>query len=156
MTESAISLFRKLPETKAQIKSYVSLVKDSVLNGEVDPLTFAAQVSALEQVFKALKSDHLIKDTILEEAEKYNQKTIDRENVKFQIKEVGARYDFSGCQDSKHERLTKELNRIKEELKEQETFLKTVKPDMEVYGEDGRQIETPVKKSTTQVVIILK
>jgi uncharacterized protein YfkK (UPF0435 family) len=156
MEESAISLFRKLPETKAQIKSYVSLVRDSVLNGEIDPLTFSAQVSALEQVFKNLKSDYLIKDLILEEAEKYGQKTIERENVKFQIKEVGVKFDFSKCQDAEYEQLTGRMQAIKEMIKERENFLKTIKPDMEVYGSDGRQIEPPLKTSTTQVVVTLK
>jgi len=97
--ESAISIFKKLPETKSQVAKYKSLIKDSVLNGEIDPLVFGAQISALESLFKALKSDVLIKDCILEEAEKRNVKTFEEGNAKFTIAEAGTKWDYSNCDD---------------------------------------------------------
>lgn len=156
MNESAISIFRKLPETKSQIKDYTRLIKESVLNGEVEPLEFAAQVSALEQLFKALKSDHLIKDVILEEAEKYNVKSFDKGNAKFQIKEVGVKYDFKNCNDSELNQIVSDIKELTEEKKKRETLLKAIAPDKEFYDGDGVQLFPPIKTSTTQVVIILK
>jgi len=153
---NAISIFRQLPETKEQVKKYASLIRESVLNGEVDTLTFAEQVVALEQLFKTLKSDHLIKDAILEEAEKYNQKSFERENAKFQIKEVGVKYDFSGCNDFELETINDALAELTAKKKARELFLKSIVPGSEVYGEDGLQLNPPVKTSTTQVVITLK
>ena len=155
-TESAISIFRKLPETKEQVAKYSSLIRESVLNGEVNPLVFAAQISALEKLFSGLKSDHLIKDVILEEAEKHGQKSFESGNAKFQIKEVGTTYDFENCEDMEWELLKSEQKTITSRLKEREDFLKTIKPDIEVYGSDGVQLKPVVKKSTTQVVVILK
>jgi len=156
MNESAISIFRKLPETKSQVKDYTKLIKESVLNGEVEPLMFAAQVSALEQLFKALKSDHLIKDVILEEAEKYGAKSFEQGNAKYQIKEVGVKYDFSGCNDFELIGINDALAELTAKKKARETFLKTISPEMEIYGSDGVQVFAPLKTSTTQVVIILK
>ncbi len=154
--ESAISIFRKLPETKEQIKKYTALVKDAVLNGEVNPLEFATQVSALEQLFKALKADHLIKDVILEEAEKYGAKSFEHGNAKFQIKEVGVKYDFKNCNDNQFNSLDALAKVAIEKRKEREAFLKTVPTDTEIYDEDGIQLFPPVKTSTTSVAIILK
>ena len=156
MNESAISIFRKLPETKDQIKKYSNLVRESVLNGEVDPLQFACHVSALEQLFKALKQDPLIKDVILEEAEKYGSKSFEKDNAKFQIKEVGVSYDFSECNDFELQYLDSQIKELQAKKKARETFLKSITPEMEVYGSDGVQLNPPLKQSTTSVVIILK
>ena len=156
MEESAISIFRKLPETKAQIETYARLIKQSVLDGEVEPLTFAAQISALEKLFSNLKSDSLIKDCILEAAEKYGQKSFENSNAKFNIKEVGITYDFSVCDDSEWNKLDSEIKELTEKKKSRETFLKSISGEMEVFGSDGVQIMPSIKRSSTQVVITLK
>ena len=156
MSESAISIFRKLPETKEQVKKYSELIKQSVLNGEVNPLTFSAQVSAMEQLFKALKDDHLIKDVILEEAEKYGVKMFEHGNAKFQIREVGVSYDYAGCGDVEWEQLDAMAKDIAEKKKARETFLKSLTGEMEVYGSDSVRIIPAQKKSSTQVITILK
>jgi hypothetical protein len=154
--ESAINIFKNLPETKEQVKDYTRLIKESVLNGEVEPLQFAATVSALEQLFKALKADHLIKDVILEEAEKYRSKSFEKGNAKFQVKEVGVKYNFKNCNDYEYEQHLIDLQTVKDNVKARETFLKTITPEIEVYGSDGIQLNPVIKTSTTQVVVILK
>ena len=154
--ESAISIFRKLPETKEQVKKYSELIKSSVLNGEVNPLTFAAQVTALEQLFKSLKDDILIKDRILEEAEKYASKSFEYGNAKFNIREVGVKYDYAGCNDFEYESICNEISKLAEKKKQREEFLKTIKPDIEVFGSDGVQLNMAAKTSSTQVVVLLK
>lgn len=154
--ESAISIFRKLPETKEQVKKYSELIKESVLNGEVDALLFSAQVTALEQLFKTLKADHLIKDCILEEAEKHGAKSFEQGNAKFQLKEVGVKFDFNNCEDSEWEDLDSQIKELTAKKKKREAFLKTIDSEMEVYGSDGVQLKPVVKSSTTTVVTILK
>lgn len=153
--ESAISIWRKLPETKAQVEQYAGLIRQSVLDGEVDPLLFAAQVSAMEKLFTTLKSDILIKDVILEEAEKYG-KSFEKGNAKFCIKEVGVTYDYTDCQDEEWEQLDSSLKMISERKKKREEFLKAISPDAEIYGANGIQIIPPAKRSSTQVTVILK
>jgi hypothetical protein len=154
--ESAVSIFQKLPETKDQVSSYVSLLKKSVLNGEVDPLKFMAQVSAFELMLKQLKGDHLIKDCVLEEAEKHNAKSFELSNAKYQIKEVGVKYDFSDCNDLEYTEALDSEKEAKEKRIGREKILKTLTPETELYGKDGTQLELPKKTSTTQVVITLK
>jgi len=153
--ESAISIFRKLPETKDQVNKYFSLIKESVLNGEVDPLIFAAQISALEKLFTQLKSDHLIKYVILQEAEKYG-KNFDKGNANIRVQEVGVTYDFNGCNDFEWHGLDDAIKELTEKKKARETFLKSLTGEMEVFGSDGVQILPAGKKSTTSVVVTLK
>lgn len=154
--ESAISIFKKLPETKSQIKDYTRLIRESVLNGEVEPLRFAAQISALEQLFKALKSDHLIKDVVLEEAEKYNSKSFEKDFAKFQVKETGVRFDYTNCNDSEWFEIDAKIKELTANKKERETFLKGITTETEVYGSDGVQLNPVIKTSTTSVAVILK
>lgn len=155
MEESAISIFRKLPETKGQITSYKNLIKQSVENGEVDSLVFFKQVVALEQLVKELKQDDIIKDIILEEAERFNQKSFTYSNAKFSIREVGSRYNYQICDDSQWNELNDEMQKLKEKISARENFLKSITPEMEVYGADGVKISPPVKTSSTQVVVTL-
>jgi hypothetical protein len=154
--ESAISIFRKLPETKGQVENYTRLIRESVLNGEVEPLTFAAHISALEKLFTALKSDILIKDVILAEAEKYGTKQFEHGNAKFQIRETGVTYDFAVCGDVEWDQIDSSIKVLQERKKERETFLKSITGEMTIFGEDGAQIMPAIKRSSTQVVITLK
>lgn len=153
--ESAISIWRKMPETKAQVEKYASLIKQSVLEGEVDPLLFAAQVSAMEKLFTTLKSDILIKDCVLQEAEKYG-KSFEKGNAKFAIKEVGVTYDYTDCNDEEWDQLDSSLKMISDRKKERENFLKAITPDTEIYGANGLQIIPPAKRSSTMVTVTLK
>lgn len=151
-----LAIFSKLPETKSQVEKTAAEIKDAVLNGEVEPLLFAAQVSAMEKLFTTLKSDILIKDCILAEAEKYNQKTFEKGNATFSIKEVGVTYDFTNCNDSEIEVINKQITELTEKKKARETFLKGITINTEVYGSDGVQLLPPIKRSTTQVTVTLK
>jgi hypothetical protein len=155
MEESALSIFRKLPETKKEVSSYKNLIRESVENRDVEPLLFLKQVTALEQLVKSLKQDDLIKDVILEEAEKYSAKTFEYIGAKFQIKEVGTRWDFSGCDDTEWEKLDTTIKDLTQKKKERESFLKTLNSSAEIYDEGGVQIKPPSKSSSTQVVITL-
>lgn len=152
MTESAISIFRKLPETKTEVSNYSRLIKDAVLEGETEPLLFLQQITSLELLVKTLKTDPLIKDVILEEAEKYG-KSFEHLSSKFQIKETGVKYDFSQCGDVEWEQLDSQIKDLTDKRKKRESFLKAI--DGEVYGADGVQLTPPAKSSTTQVVITL-
>lgn len=153
--ESAISIFRKLPETKEQITSYSRLIRQSVLDGDVDPLLFASQLSALELMIKTLKDDILVKDVILEAAEKYGQKSFTANNATYQIKEVGTSYDFTVCLDVDWELAQCEEQTAKDKRQAREAILKSLTPTSEIYSSEGIQLQMPKKTSKTQVVITL-
>jgi hypothetical protein len=152
--ESAISIFRKLPETKEQVKMYSGLIKAAVLNGEVEPLLFWQQITALEKLIEDVKKDMLVRDVVLEEAEKYG-KSFAKHSAKFQIKEAGVRYDFDRCGDQEWYSLNNQIQDLTDKRKRREEFLKAIQPGSEVFGSDGVQIMPAGKQSTTTVVITL-
>lgn len=156
MNQSALALFKTLPETKSEVEKYTRIIRDEVLEGNINPLSFITTVTALEKLFGNLKSDIMIKDMVLEEAEKYGQKTFVHGNAQFQVKEVGTKYDFTNCDDDQWRRLNADITALSIIKKEREDFLKTIKPDMEVYGADGTRLNPVSKTSTTSVVTILK
>ena len=156
MEESAISILRKLPENKKQADSFVRLVREGIEGGETDPLLAYKNIAMLETIFKKLKSDMIIRDVVLEEAEKYGQKTFETNGAKYTIKEVGVKYDFNRCGDTQWERLDASIKSLTDKRKERETFLKTITPDVEVYNDEGTKIEPPIKTSQTTVAITLK
>jgi len=154
--EQKIELFKKVPETKAEVGTYFTSIKNRVLDGEVDPLTFGRLITGIEKLFSSLKKDVLIKDCILEAAEKYSQKSFEHEGAKYTVKEVGVKYDFTNCQDSVYEEIMAEYKEVAQKKKDREDMLKKIDRETAPFGDDGRQLEPPVKTSTTQVVITLK
>lgn len=149
------TIFKKIPATKSQVNQTAFQIREAVLNGEVDPLDFIEQVTAMEHLFKLLKDDVLIKDVVLSEAEKYG-KSFTKGNSNFNIREVGVKYDYSNCNDFDYEKLKNEQSLINEKIKKREEFLKTIKTDMEVYGSDGVKLMPAIKTSSTSVVVILR
>jgi hypothetical protein len=156
MEESAVSILRKLPENKKQAEHFVQLIREGIENGETDPLLAYKNIAMLEHIFKKLKSDMIIRDVVLEEAEKFNQKSFEYQGVKYTIKEAGVSYKFDKCNDTEWERLDEQIKSLTEKKKERENFLKTIKPEMEVYNEEGVKLNAPIKQSSTIVAITLK
>lgn len=153
---NALQLFKQLPETKSEVENYTRIIRGEVLEGNVNPLNFITTVTALEKLFSNLKSDLLIKDCVMQEAEKHGFKSFDFGNAKFQIKEAGVSYDFKGCMDSEWDNLDSQIKELTEKKKQRESFLKTITGDMEIYGPDGVQIMPALKRSTTIVSVTLK
>jgi len=155
--KSEVRLFKQLPETNDQEKKYISVIRNAVMDGEVDdPLKFYARVARLERLFKKLKDDYQIKDVVLDEAQFYGEKVFDHGEAQFQVKEVGVRFDFDNCEDSEYTQIKEDMAVLNAKKKEREKFLKSITPEMEVFGSDGLQLKPAVKSSTTQVVVKLK
>lgn len=154
--ESAISLLKQLPETKAQISKFASIIRENLLSGETEFLPAFLQIKALSQLFAKLEKDALLKDLLLEETEKHGSKSVELENCKLSIKETGVKFNYANCSDVEWEQLDAQAKDIAEKKKARETFLKSITPDMEVYGSDGVQLNPVAKTSTTSVSITLK
>lgn len=156
-TESAISLLNQMPETKSEIERFSRLVLEQIDMGEMrDVLTFAARFKALAKLEETLFGNVLFKDAVLEAAEKYGGKPFEHGNAKFSIRETGVKYDYASCGDTEWEQLDSSMKMIAERKSARETFLKSLTPEMTVFGEDGVQIMQPHKTSTTSVTITLK
>ena len=77
----------------------------------------------------------------------------------FQVKETGVKYDFSQCNDPVWNNLKEQADRINEQLKEREKYLKVIKnPKTEIDEETGEvyTIIPPTRTSTTSYTVTFK
>lgn len=156
-TTSILSLFET---NKEQRQSFTLGVIDALQSGEVDPLKVHLQVKCMESIIKLLNENTIYKKSILDAAEKYGEKSFEFMNSKVEIKEMGTKYDYSQCGDTVWEMLEQKASSAASDLKERETFLKTVpSKGLQVLDElTGEMITVypPSKSSTTSVAITLK
>ena len=147
----AIQTITILPSNEAEITVYMRSVKESILNGYISAEKAAIQLKTLEKIAYLIK-DADIKAYFLDEFAKHGAKTFEQ-GAKFSLSSRKT-WDFSECNDSKHNDLTLQLEAIKSQLKEREEFLKVLKEPMaELQG--GEIINPPTWQSTEIISITL-
>jgi polyhydroxyalkanoate synthesis regulator phasin len=156
---SATSIVALFQTNKEERKTFIEQVVNSVYEGEVKAIDTHLQIKAMEEIIEAVKSDQRYKDRVLSEAQNSGSK-FEYQNAKFDIREVGTKYDFSNCNDAKHVELTAKLNALKEEVKQRENYLKNVPIEgIEILDSDTAElvrIYPPSKSSTTSVIVTMK
>lgn len=163
---SVVALFET---NKDQRGSFVMSVLDALDKGRIDPLKLHKQVKSMEQIVKMFtnKDDFPItakeySKRILEAAEKQDKtgKQFEMYDAKWQIKEVGVKYDYSQCNDPLHVELSQQIERLTASLKEREKFLQTLPvKGMSFVDEETSEVSTiypPSKTSTTSVSVTLR
>lgn len=159
MTQTLTTLDKLAPfaESKQVRSLMVSEILGLIDSGTADPLQIHYHVKALEDLIKQLTSSKEYKDAIIDQASKHG-KSFNFQNSRMEIKETGAKYDYSVCNDITWIELDKELNRITELKKQREEFLRTIRPQgMDIMDEEGTitTIYPPAKSSTTSLTVTL-
>jgi hypothetical protein len=154
LTLSNLSLFET---TKEQRQQFCLNVIDVLNEGQVDPLKIHLQVKCLEDLIKQLTSNSVYKDYLINEASKYG-KTFEHLNAKFEIKEMGVKYDFQACGCPIMNDLLSQQEELTKAIKEREKFLKAIPPQgLETLIEDEVvTLYPPQKTSTTSISVNLK
>jgi hypothetical protein len=159
--ESLITLNGITP-SKATAEQIRQDIFQRVESGELDPIRVNAAIKFYEKIFsgddkKSNGLSHLVRPFVVDEIEKDKTRT-EYYGFKVEIKEAGARYDFSVCNDPEWTDLNLKKIEIDEKIKEREKFLKGFTKPMPIVTEDGEAviINPPVKKSTTSPVFTLK
>jgi hypothetical protein len=154
LTLSNLSLFET---TKEQRQQFCANVIDVLSEGMADPLKIHLQVKCLEDIIKQITSNAAYKDFLLTEASKYG-KTFEHHNAKFEIKEMGVKYDFTACGDPIMNNLLSRQAELDTAIKERQTFLKGIPAQgMETLFEDELvTLYPPTKTSTTSISVNLK
>lgn len=143
--------------SKEQRKDFVQEVINGLNEGNVDALKVHLQVKCMEDIIKQLTSSKEYKDICLTEAFKFG-KTFEHHNAKFEIKEMGVKYDYSNCNDPILKTLEEHLLTIEQDIKYRQVLLKGLPAEgMEIIVEDELvRIYPPSKTSTTTVTVNLK
>ena len=110
-------------------------------------------------MLETLKANKDYKDAVLQAAV-LNGKDFEYMSAKFNIREVGVKYDFSKCESPAYEEIMADYNDASKRKKDMEDFLKKVPHSgldiiNGVTGEVTR-VYPPAKSSTTSVAVSLK
>ena len=152
-TVTDLSLFET---TKAERQDFAQSVVNGLKEGLSDPLKVHLQVKCMEDLIKQITSHPDYKDLTLDEAAKYG-KSFEHYNAKFEVKEMGVKYDYSNCGDPIYNRLAEELAELEKKVKDRQAFLKAVQPGTELLIEDEVIVlYPPIKTSTTSITVNLK
>ena len=152
-TVTDLSLFET---TKAERQDFAQSVVNGLKEGLSDPLKVHLQVKCMEDLIKQITSHPDYKDLTLNEAAKYG-KSFEHYNAKFEIKEMGVKYDYSNCGDPIYNQLAEELAELEKKVKDRQAFLKAVQPGTELLIEDEVIVlYPPIKTSTTSITVNLK
>jgi hypothetical protein len=152
-TVTDLSLFET---TKAERQDFAQSVVNGLKEGHSDPLKVHLQVKCMEDLIKQITSHPDYKELTLEEAAKYG-KSFEHYNAKFEVKEMGVKYDFTQCGDPIYNKLAEELAELEKQFKDRQAFLKTVQPGTQLLIEDEVvTLYPPIKTSTTSITVNLK
>jgi hypothetical protein len=145
--------------TKEERTQLVREIFDEVLNGRINPLELHLRLKSAEEVIKQLTGLEPYKAILLDEAQKHG-KSFNYQTAKIDIREVGVKYDYSGCGNSILEKLYEDKSLIDEAIKSIETYHKGLpSAGVQVVLSETGEVEThypPAKTSTTSVAVTLK
>jgi len=153
-TISDLSLFET---SKGERYAFAQGVVNNAKEGLINPLKLHLQVKCLEDLIKQITSNPDYKELTLDEAYKYG-KTFEQYNAKFEIKEMGVKYDYNECNDPIIIDLLLQQAELEERIKERQRFLKTIPEEgLETLIEDEVvTLYPPQKTSTTSISVNLK
>jgi len=155
---STINILSLFQTTKAERLSFVCDVIDRIESGEADAIKVHAQIKKLEEIVKAINSNEVYKEYLLDAAEK-NGRKFQAFDADWSIKEVGTKYDYSQCNDSCLNNMQVQADTLAEKIKVRQKFLQMISDDgIDIITSDGEAIKIyrPSKTSTTSVTVTLK
>jgi hypothetical protein len=138
--------------TKSQLKI---IAEDSVerLTESGKLIESIETFAKIEWLIKEIKSNHNYIDSLRDEVSKHGKQVVTSYGTKIELAEVGTKYDYTNCGDSVLIELINELESLEMEIKERQTWLKSVPAsgvDIIVNDEVCR-IYPPSKSSTSSI-----
>jgi len=135
------------PATKEAQKQYAAKLKEEILSGLFNPLNAHIFLKSISETLKEVLDDKEVKDYVLEEARKHNEKTFEFGGAKITITNRPS-YDYSGCNDPVYNALVADMDKIKEQLKIREAILKSG------VNQDTGETFAPIKVTNSESLTI--
>lgn len=129
-----------------------SEIIELVEGGSIDPLLIKIWMKEITEALETIKP--IADSAALSEAEKYGQKSFEKNGYRFELSEFGTKYDYSGTGHPKWNQLSFKAKEINNELKGVEETLKSLKSSITLVDDDSGEIVTvypPAKKSTSGI-----
>lgn len=141
---------------KASIKHQCELVKDNILDGNLDSLEVLISAKKMQELGKQLEeiSRPIAEDkVVLSIGEVFKH-----QSVEVMEKTIGSRTDYSTCYDPEWESLQQTLADIKDAIKKREAFLSAITSPTTIVTNDGEiiTINPPIKSGRLGLSLTLK
>lgn len=152
--ENLIS-FLKFSPRGGEISNAADQVAAQVIDGHEDALQLLVGIKATQKLFDAIIER--IEESALNEA-LLEAKRFDKFGAKIEVREVGTRYNFDGCNDPVLARLTEAKKQWSDLEKDRQNLLKTLRGKTEMLDTETGEIIyalPPIKTSKTGLVVIL-
>ena len=147
------NVLNMVPQNKRDITRVAAFIVSSVIAGDANPLEIDVKLRYLEELISQVRSNTKMKAEILEEAEKYPEKTFQAYGVEITKTSRGS-YDYKSCGDSFYDGVIQELEELNGYRKEREKLLQNLKENL-VVKETGEIISPPQKSSTDSIRVKL-
>ncbi len=149
----ALALIKQMPENKEQIASFIRSAREDLLSGNHNPIEIDIRLKIMEEIISGIRKDEAIKEQLIDEIEKYPEKTVRIYGCEIQ-KRNSSTYNYKCCNDSELELLQNEYDFANEKLKQRQELLKMIKPQSLVNPKTGEFLEPPL--ITTKTVLAIK
>lgn len=153
--ENLISLLKFSPRG-GEASIAADTIAAQVFDGHEDGLQLLVGIKAMQKLLDGIIER--IEESALHEAMLEGGKRFEKFGAKIEVREVGTRYNFDGCQDPVLVRLTEAKKQWSDLEKDRQNLLKTLRGKTEMLDtETGEIIHVipPIKTSKTGVVITL-
>ena len=134
---------------KAKIENISKYILSQVAEGVLDPIQAFLHNKKILELAKLNEIN--LRPYFNDHANVSKGETSIQYNVKITQAETGVSYDYSTCGDLTWNKLTADLARIKEEIKERESFLKSVKKETGCFDPETSEswvVTSPVRSGT--------
>lgn len=156
LPDNPMSMLRLMPSRVKEVATFARGIIQSVKNGDANPLEALVMMRALQLLSKEVIEQ--IEDNILNEANRYNEKTIEMYGAKIDKCDVKTEYLYETSGDSQWEELDADIRGLTERKKEREAFLRAIKDPVVIVNKDGVEeiVKPPVKRTKEGVKCYLK
>jgi transcriptional/translational regulatory protein YebC/TACO1 len=157
MPSNPMSALRLMPSKASEVARFSKGIIEAVKSGDANPLEVLVMLRSLEAVSELVREE--IEENVNAEADRFNEKVIERYGARIEKREVGVKYNYARSGDIEYERLKVDAETAKSRLSEREAFLKALKePITLVNKETGEvyEVNPPLKTSKSGVAVYLK
>lgn len=157
LPNSAVGMLRLMPSKASEVATFVRQVVNSVKNGDANALEVLVMLRAVELAAEEIREE--IQENILNEADRFSERVIERYGSRIEKCEVGTKYIYETSKDWEWEQMDSELRTLQHKIKEREKFLRSLTSPMTLVIESTGevvQINPPVKKSKSGVKVYIK
>lgn len=136
-----------MPENRTESINFFNLIKKEMLAGYANPVHIFLIIKTLQELSEKFLKDKDIKD-IIEEKLTQNKNRLEFGDGVIELRNK-TKYNFN--ENAKWVELENKIINLKNEQKDLEAFLKTIK---EVLADvDGGEIITPISKEQTDIIV---